>query len=146
MKSKKGISMVVLLVAVFIMIVLVSSAIVLGSRSITTANFEEYQSEISRVSDLVNIYKIENGSLPITGEVLDPKSISYDFINEANMAGDEFNKLFVIDMKLLNNTTINIGNGNAQNKDAFVVSENTNNIYYIKGFKFAGKVGHGRYN
>ena len=146
MKSKKGISMVVLLVAVFIMIVLVSSAIVLGSRSITTANFEEYQSEISRVSDLVNIYKIENGSLPITGEVLDPKSISYDFINEANMAGDEFNKLFVIDMKLLNNTTINIGNGNAQNKDAFVVSENTNNIYYIKGFKFEGKVVHGRYN
>ena len=146
MKNKKGISMVILIVAIIVMRILVSSAIVMGARSMTNANFEEYQSVIARVSDLVNIYYMENGKLPITGEVLDPKSISYDFVNEVNKSNDEFNKLYVIDMKLLNNATIDIGKQSVESRDAFVVSENTNNIYYIEGFKFEGKVVHGRYN
>ena len=146
MKNKRGISLVVLLVALVIMIILVTSAIVMGTGSITKANFQEYQSSISRMSNLVNIYYTENDKLPITGEVLDPKSISYDFVNEVNKSGDEFNKLYIIDTSKIKMTTINIGNKKDGNNDVFVVAENTNNIYYAKGFKFEGKAVYGRYN
>ena len=146
MKNKRGISLVVLIVAVVVMLIIVTSAVVIGAGSITKANFQEYQSSISRMSNLVNIYYTENNELPITGYVLDPKSISYDFVNEVNSRNDEFNKLYIVDTSKLKMTTIDIGSGTIEDKDIFVVSENTNNIYYVKGFKFEGKVVHGRYN
>ena len=146
MEKKNGISMVVLLVAIVIMILLVSTAVVVGAGSITKANFEEYQSNVIRMSNLVNIYYTKNNELPIINKVLDAKSISYDFVNEVNSKGDEFNKLYIIDKSKLKMSTIDIGSGTIEDKDIFVVAENTNNIYYVKGFKFEGKAIHGRYN
>ena len=40
----------------------------------------------------------------------------------------------------LNDYNIKKGRGNVENKDVFLVTENTNNVYYLKGFKYRGKV------
>lgn len=41
---------------------------------------------------------------------------------------------------MLEDATIKRGQGTVMDKNVFVVAENTNNVYYIKGFKYKGKV------
>lgn len=137
---KKGLSLSTVVIAISIMLILVSSVSVIGSSAITSANFEEYKSNIDRVSDEVNIYVTDNGTLPVTNEVIAINSLGQDFLNQVKENGDLANKFYLVDISKLNDYNIKKGRGNVENKDVFLVTENTNNIYYLKGFKYRGKV------
>lgn len=137
---KKGLSLSTVVIAISIMLILVSSVSVIGSSAITSANFEEYKSNIDRVSDEVNIYVTDNGTLPVTNEVIAINSLGQDFLNQVKENGDLANKFYLIDISKLNDYNIKKGRGNVENKDVFLVTENTNNVYYLKGFKYRGKV------
>lgn len=137
---KKGLSLSTVVIAISIMLILVSSVSVIGSSAITSANFEEYKSNIDRVSDEVNIYVTDNGTLPVTNEVIAINSLGKDFLNQVKENGDLANKFYIVDISKLNDYSIKKGKGNVENKDVFLVTENTNNVYYLKGFKYRGKV------
>lgn len=137
---KKGLSLSTVVIAISIMLILVSSVSVIGSSAITSANFEEYKSNIDRVSDEVNIYVTDNGTLPVTNEVIAINSLGQDFLNQVKENGDLENKFYLVDISKLNDYNIKKGRGNVENKDVFLVTENTNNVYYLKGFKYRGKV------
>ncbi|CDC77480.1 MAG: hypothetical protein ACLTON_02625 [Christensenellales bacterium] len=137
---KKGLSLSTVVIAISIMLILVSSVSVIGSSAITSANFEEYKSNIDRVSDEVNIYVTDNGTLPVTNEVIAINSLGQDFLNQVKENGDLANKFYLVDISKLNDYNIKKGRGNVENKDVFLVTENTNNVYYLKGFKYRGKV------
>ena len=137
---KKGLSLSTVVIAISIMLILVSSVSVIGSSAITSANFEEYKSNIDRVSDEVNIYVTDNGTLPVTNEVIAINSLSQGFLNQVKENGDLANKFYLVDISKLNDYNIKKGRGNVENKDVFLVTENTNNVYYLKGFKYRGKV------
>lgn len=137
---KKGLSLSTVVIAISIMLILVSSVSVIGSSAITSANFEEYKSNIDRVSDEVNIYVTDNGTLPVTNEVVAINSLGQDFLNQVKENGDLANKFYLVDISKLNDYNIKKGRGNVENKDVFLVTENTNNVYYLKGFKYRGKV------
>ena len=51
---KKGVTLLVVILAISIMLILISTASVIGSKSIITANFEEYNLVLQIVSDEVN--------------------------------------------------------------------------------------------
>lgn len=137
---KKGLSLSTVVIAISIMLILVSSVSVIGSSAITSANFEEYKSNIDRVSDEVNIYVTDNGTLPVTNVVIAINSLGQDFLNQVKENGDLANKFYLVDISKLNDYNIKKGRGNVENKDVFLVTENTNNVYYLKGFKYRGKV------
>ena len=137
---KKGLSLSTVVIAISIMLILVSSVSVIGSSAITSANFEEYKSNIDRVSDEVNIYVTDNGTLPVTNEVIAINSLGQDFLNQVKENGDLANKFYLVDISKLNDYNIKKGRGNVENKDVFLVTENTNNVYYLKGFMYRGKV------
>lgn len=137
---KKGLSLSTVVIAISIMLILVSSVSVIGSSAITSANFEEYKSSIDRVADEVNIYVTDNGILPVTNEVIAINSLGQDFLNQVKENGDLANKFYLVDISKLNDYNIKKGRGNVENKDVFLVTENTNNVYYLKGFKYRGKV------
>lgn len=137
---KKGISMLILVVAISVMTLLISSTIIVGSNSIKTANYQEFLSQLNRTYDSVNDYYIKNYKLPITGELISAGSLGDEFIEEISKRNDLQNKLYIVDVSLLNDSTIKKGRGDMNDKDLFVVAENTNNIYYIKGYKYKGKV------
>lgn len=137
---KKGLSLSTVVIAISIMLILVSSVSVIGSSAITSANFEEYKSNIDRVSDEVNIYVTDNGTLPVTNEVIAINSLGQDFLNQVKENGDLANKFYLVDISKLNDYNIKKGRGNVENKDVFLVTENTNNVYYLKSFKYRGKV------
>ena len=137
---KKGFSLSTVVIAISIMLILISSVSVIGSSAISSAYFDEYKSQIERVSDEINIYINENGNLPIKNEEVDINSLGTDFLNQARENGDTTNKFYVIDISKLNDYSLKKGNGNVEDKDVFLVAENTNNVYYLKGFKYRGKV------
>lgn len=56
---KKGISMIVLTVAISVMVVLITSSVIVGSTAIKTAQYEEFLSQVSRTADSVNQYIVK---------------------------------------------------------------------------------------
>lgn len=137
---RKGVSLTTVVIAITVMMILIASVSVIGSSAIKTANFEEYKSEIERVSNEVNIYLTQNNELPTTNDIISSKSLGNDFLNNLKTKNDLSNKLFVVDISKLSDNNIKKGKGDIVDKDIYVVTENTNNVYYLKGFKYRGKV------
>lgn len=133
---KKGVTMSVILIAVVIMLILVSSATVVGTTSMATANYEDFKSTISRLSNDVNEYYIKNNTLPIKNEVIDTNTLNESFKEELEKKGDLNRKLFIIDMTKINDATITIGRGASTSEDIFLVADDSHNIYYLKGHEF----------
>ena len=137
---KKGVSLLIVVVAISVMVILISTTIIFGTSSIKTAQYEEFLSQLNRVSSSLNEYTLQNNSLPTTNEVVSGVSLGDEFFAELIEKKDENNRLYVIDVDLLRDGTIKRGYGTVQDQDIFVVAENTNNVYYVKGFKYKGKV------
>jgi len=140
---KRGITVSTLAISVTIMLILISVSTVVGVGSIRTAAYEEFLSKLTRVSNDVNFYLRKNNELPITNEIVSKEGLPTTLRNLIANNGDNTNELYVIDMDLLNTETVNIGNGTTDNMDVFVVAQNTNNIYYLKGYKYKDEVCYG---
>lgn len=140
---KKGITISILVVTVVLMFILVTTATVVGTRTIQTAAYEEFLSKIQRVSSDVNAYVIANDTLPITTEIIAKEGLPDALKAEINKNKDVANNLFVIDMTKLRTESVNIGKGSVEDMDVFVVAENTNNVYYLKGIEYRGNTYYG---
>ena len=121
MNKKSGVTASVVTLAVVIMFIILTSATIIGSRNIDTVNYEEYMSQLNRVSDGVNQYI---------------SSLTEDLANELSKNGDTNNNLYIVDMNKVTVNNVSRGNGTAQDRDVFLVAENTNNVYYYKGYKY----------
>lgn len=140
---KKGITLSVLTITVVIMLILISVSTVVGIRSVKTATYEEYISKLDRVSNDVNQYYIKNKTLPITTEVIAKEGLSNGLKLEISNNKDDYNNLYVVDMNKLRSESVKIGYGTANDMDIFVVCENTNNVYYLKGMEYKGTTYYG---
>lgn len=130
----------VIVIAVTIMFIIISSATVIGTAAINAANYEEFMSKLSRVSDEANKYIMANKELPVSSfEVISKEMITEDFATKLVENGDNMNNLYIVDMSKLKLTSVNIGIGSTEDKDVFLVTENTENVYYYKGFKYKNK-------
>ncbi len=136
---KKGVSLLIVSVAIVVMLILVSSASIIGSNAINSANFEEYTNVLARVNNLVNEYVVENNALPVTNEIVSKESLGNEFLNQVDENGDLENDFYVVDMSKINVPTIELGNGSVAGKDVFIVAANSNNVYYMMGFKYKGR-------
>ena len=143
MNRKRGVTTAVIVLAVVIMFIILTTATVIGSRSVDTVNYEEFVSQVTRVSNSVNEYIVKNDELPTTFESVAKSGFTSDLQNEITQNGDTNNNLYVVDMSKLNVNNISIGNGNVSDRDVFLVAENTNNVYYYKGYRFRGTMYYG---
>jgi len=140
---KKGITVSVLVLTVVLMFILVTTSTVVGVRAIQTASYEEFTSKITRVSNDVNKYVVDHKSLPTTQEIISKEGLTDALKAELNKNNDASNNLFVIDMTKLRTESVNIGQGSVADMDVFVVAENTNNVYYLKGIEYRGQLYYG---
>lgn len=137
---KRGITLSIMAITVTIMVIVISTATIIGTNTMKAASYEEYISKIKRVEDEVNFYIESEGILPITGEVISKTGCKPEFINVLNANGDSQNDLYIIDMNKLNVISVNIGYGSVDDNDIFLITSNTNNIYYYGGFKYDGRI------
>ena len=140
---KRGITISILVVTVVLMFIIMTTATVIGTRSIQTASYEEFLSKIMRVSNDVNKYVVDNKELPTTSEIIAKEGLPNGLKAELNNNNDAANNLFVIDMIKLRTESVNIGKGSVEDMDVFIVAENTNNVYYLKGVKYRGTIYYG---
>lgn len=133
---KKGVSLLIVIIAVSIMLILISTASVIGRRAIISANFEEFNSVLQRVSDEVNQYYIEYGELPVKIENISAQSYPEFYSYLSKKTGDTGSKFYIVDMDKLNDMTIEKGRGQTASKDVFVVAEDSLNVYYLAGFSY----------
>ena len=136
---KKGITVSTLSIAVVIMLILVSTSSVAGIRAINTATYEEFKSKLSRIADDVNIYVKSNGTLPVKNEIVSQAGMNDKLKTLLVKNGDGSNRLYVLDLEKLSTESINLGRGTTENMDVFLVAENSNNVYYLKGYNYRGE-------
>lgn len=143
MERKRGVTTAVISLAVVIMFIILTTATVVGSRNIDTVNYEEFKSQLGRVSDTVNEYYLTNDELPTSGEIVAKANLPEALTNELTANGDLNNELYIIDMSKLDINNVTRGNGTVDDRDLFLVAENSNNIYYYKGYKFRNTMYYG---
>lgn len=136
MERKRGVTTPVITLAVVIMFIILTTATVVGSRNIDTVNYEEFKSQLGRVSDCVNEYYLANEELPTQGEIVAKANLPEALTNELTANGDLNNDLYIIDMSKLDINNVTRGKGTIDDRDLFLVAEGSNNIYYYKGYKF----------
>ena len=133
---KKGVTLSIVLIAIVVMITIITTASVVGSSAINTANFEDFKSNVSRMADAVNEYYIKNKELPVTNEIVATDSVTNELRQLLTTRGDINSKLYVLDINKISDPTIENGTGNINNKDIYIVAENSLNVYYLKGYKY----------
>ncbi len=138
---KRGITISLLIVVVSVMIIVISTVSVVGVKSISRANYETFKGKVDKVSDLTLEYITTKKTLPVTGEVVGKNTLDANFSAELAYNGDTDNMLMVVDLKKLD-TTVDIGRGTVNDGDVFVICENTNNVYYLKGIEYDGVIYH----
>lgn len=145
MNKKRGVTTSVIILAVVIMFIILTTATIVGSRNINTVSYEEYMSQLNRVADSANAYILANDELPVreSYEIVAKAGLTQDLTAELTQNGDTNNNLYVIDMSKLNVNSVSKGNGTVQDRDVFLIAENTHNIYYYKGYSFRGTVYYG---
>ena len=139
---KQGVTVSTLAIAVAVMLIIATSVSVVGIRSINTANFDDYASKLKRVADATLEYIDSKKEIPTTGEIVTLDGLPQDLITELTNNNDMGSNLCVVDLNQLD-VVSNIGNGTVQNSDVYVVSEDTNNIYYLKGKEYKGTTYYG---
>lgn len=137
---KKGITVSVIAIAIVIIFISISTATVIGTRTMKSATYEEYMSKLKRVEDAINLYQNKNNELPITGEIMSKEGAPTSFLEQIKQKDDENNKLYIIDMNKISVSNVSIGYGTVENNDIFLISENTNNLYYYKGMEYKSKM------
>lgn len=140
---KKGVTLSILAVTVIIMLAIATTVTVVGTNMIQTASYEEFSSKIVRVSNSVNKYVVDNKTLPTTLEIVAKEGLPEELKAEITKNNDDANNLFVVDMTKLRVESVNIGSGTVADMDVFVVAENTNNVYYLKGVEYKGTTYYG---
>ena len=95
---KKGVTLLVVILAISIMLILISTASVIGSKSIITANFEEYNLVLQRVSDEVNEYYVENNELPVKVETVSVEAYQEFYNYLSKYTNDTGSKFYIVDI------------------------------------------------
>ncbi len=145
MKNKLGITTSILVLSVVIMFIILTTATVSGVASINNVNYEEYMSQLERVSNATNEYIIENEKKPIfENTAIAKENLTDDFSAELLKNGDNNNNLYVIDISKLSLNDFKIGKGTITDRDLFLIADKTNNVYYFKGYNYKGTMYYGR--
>ena len=141
MKTKNGVTLVVLIATIVIAIILVSVSVVAVGNSIKNANLLSFKQELNEIYQEVIRYYTLSGEFPS----LDDEKILYSEISSMSSNSEKIeaeftinndtNSYFVkIDLSKLNFDRTVRGTARTS-KDVFIVAYPTFNIYYLDGYK-----------
>lgn len=148
LKSNKGITMIVLSIAIIILAIVTSMLTYYSSDAIDIKNLNNMYNDIELLSQKVSLYFYENEKIPILVKYTD----AAEKLNEQKSNLDN-NIYYVIDLNKLENLELNYGKEFKKVKnnyidvdfditdynDLYIINEQSHNIYYIKGVIVDGK-------
>ncbi len=150
MKKKSGITVAVLVVAMAIMAIVLSTAVITGASSLKKASLDKFKSQYYRVEEAVALYYDEKGEYPLYKDAdstieINVESLEPSIKNEIEAKSDYASTFYVLDMPKLLISNVDIGNtlGTTEiisgKKDVFLINNISGNVYYYSGLKTNGK-------
>ncbi len=137
---KKGISLIVLFIVVLVIIILATTLTVTGINVYNNSRITRFATELAYVKEALDAYRTQNnGMYPIKDAVvLDISQVSSKAkvqFQDENITDNKVT-LYEIDFSLLGVNELSYGNKKEGDKtDVYVVSMDTSNVYYAKGYK-----------
>ena len=86
---------------------------------------------------------VANGDLPTTHQIVAKVNLTEDLVNELTENNDLENDLYVLDMSKIDINNVTKGRGTVDDRDVFLVAENSNNVYYFKGYRYRNTMYYG---
>lgn len=155
MKTKNGISMIILVITIALVLILASAITVTTGNSIANARITVFAQDLKKVEEAVKLYYEQNDEFPVLGEnkayskgeilQIVPERNKSLFIEELelnndNEDNDNLGAFYMIDLAKLDVQETSRGlqkdaDSNELLSDVFVVSYPSMNIYYLEGLK-----------
>ncbi len=147
MNTKRGVSLVILVITLIVMIILTSVIVMRTDNSIFLAQRNDFITELEVIQDKIKEYYLLVGRLPVVPgvgynkeELLAKNSAyAYELENEIVENGDENNSFLEVQLSILDVSTNERGKRQIET-DVFIVATNTLNVYYLAGFEIEDKI------
>ena len=146
-RKNNGVTMISLVIVVMVILILTGVLIYNVKDSLGTSNLKEMQNDIQNLREMVNNYYATNGKIPAklkyTNEANIEKIRNAGVISEKIDIGD----FYIIDLKELENLTLNYGVGYknitdatteeeaSQYEDIYIINETSQNVFYVAGIQ-----------
>lgn len=151
LKQNRGISMVSLAVVVAIMLIMSTILIYNAETGVKIADLNKMYTDIKSLDRKISVYYAELGGIPILRNGEEPIEYPNDNLKLLNYCKNpnDNDKYYIIDLDAIDNITLNYGkdyyniasNLNVTDeKDVYIINEETHTIYYVKGIKQDGKI------
>lgn len=145
--NKRGIALISIGIAIIILMMLAGIVTYMGSDIINSTKSTAFAKDINTIYEATQEYYAVNGSLPV---VADTERAAGEYINdienklgeeakaslseELTKNGDSGAMLFKVDIEKIGIKELHYGNG-ADAMDFFLISTNSQEIYYYKGYE-----------
>lgn len=146
--SKRGLSLVALLITILVMFVLASVVVLSSKNSVDNANVTDFMSDLQKIEDSVESYYIENGIYPSSKELISQTQVLEQvgeekraYLREEMELNDDYNEdgstsYYVLDLAKIDVTQTKRGTEKDEDiNDVYIISESTGNVYYLKGLE-----------
>ena len=145
--NEKGITLVSLAIAVIVILILTSVIIYNVKDNLVVGNLKKMQTDIQNLRDKVSNYYSINNAIPAKLKYTNAENI--EKIKQAGVISEEVDTgdFYIIDLKELENLTLNYGEDYKQitdditedeaskYDDLYIINEASNNIFYVKGIR-----------
>ena len=147
MKSKKGISLIALVITLIIMMILASVALYTSADATNNAKLTSFTEDLTNMEDLVSEYYLTNNELPIVSGVSYVKADVLGLCTngvetlseEITTNGDNSAVFFKLDLAKLPIESSSRGMEQEGSTDIYLISSQNFNVYYLQGEEIANQ-------
>lgn len=140
MKEKKGISLIVLVIAIIVIIILTGLIVVSGKDAYVESQKTTLESEIAQIETLTkNYYTRRSGNLDFVTIQLTVPNIYLEQFEGENIVSSKVT-MYVVDLNKIDAEEVTYGNLEDGAKDRYLYSSTTGKVYYEKGLDIDGKI------
>lgn len=148
-KNEQGVTLVSLAVAIIILGIITTLLLYNVKDTKDIERVSNMYIDIEGISDRISNYYSRYGALPVTIDVTSDPIVSgwiselQSENNEGPLGANDTGKFYVIDLNALENLSLNYGSGFTkingstlpEDKDVYVINENSHNIFYLHGIR-----------
>jgi type II secretory pathway pseudopilin PulG len=143
--DQKGVSLVILTVAVILMIIITTILVYNAQTGVKVKALNQMYNDVQTLSDKIATYYSKNGAIPASIEYNNTEVI-LNIKNSNQLSPNDNDNYYIIDLSAIENLSLNYGrdyettnSDNANNKtDIYIINEQSHHIYYVKGIALDG--------
>ena len=145
MKTKKGVTLAILVITIIILIILTSATVTIGTKEYNKAKLVKLQSEMSQIEVLMDNYVTrKSGNIQFSKMNLDVSNMedtSLAQFSDETITGTTI-EMYVIDLYEIDAEESTYGTGKLGDTDRYLYSVKTGKVYYEKGIKVGQETYH----